>query len=165
MKKIGVQLRGSGQMKTLPEDVVKEMIKRLTTKYQVVILDQDKDKGFEGHNIINTCGKLNVYECIALLMRLDCCITMDSGMLWLAHAANCPVLTILGPTREEERVSLHPQYPQKAKSLSISKEINGCEPCFETKAHCKGAINCMKKFDHEIFYTKLQQKLIQIVGE
>lgn len=163
-KKIGIQIRGSGTMKTLPYGIIKDIILELAKKYYVVLIDQSKDKGFNGENILNTCGKLNSYQVAALLTQLDCCITMDSGVLWLAHIANCPTLTILGPTREEERISLHPQYPTKAKAVNISKMI-GCEPCFETRVHCKGAIKCMNKFDKNKLISEIQNKLIEIVGE
>ena len=126
-KKIGIQIRGSGNMKTLPYGIMKDIILELAKTYYVVLIDQSKDKGFTGENILNTCGQLNSYQVAALLTQLDCCITMDSGVLWLAHIANCPTLTLLGPTREEERISLHPGYPKKAKSINIAKMI-GCEP-------------------------------------
>lgn len=163
-KKIGLQIRGSGYMKTLPEDVIKSITSELTKKYTVVLIDQSRDKGFNGEHIINTCGELNPYQVTALLSKLDCCITMDSGILWLAHVANCPVLTLLGPTREEERISLHPQYPNKAKSINISKMV-GCEPCFETKVRCKGRIRCMKDFDKKQLIENILQKISEIVGE
>lgn len=165
MKTIGVQLRGSGVIKTLPTDVMRKMIDELAKKYRVVLIDPQTSNGFEGTNILNLCGKTTVMQCAALLTKLDACITMDSGVLWLAHAANCPVVTILGPTREHERLSLHPGYPEKAKSVSISKDIIGCEPCFETKTYCKGAINCMKNFDSNVLIQMVSQKLFEILGE
>lgn len=163
-KKIGIQIRGSGPVKTLPYNIVMNICNKLAEKYTVVLLDGDASKGFEGHNIINTCGKLNTYQVIATLMQLDCCITMDSGMLWMAHSANCPVLVLLGPTREEERVSLHPQYPEKAKSISISEMI-GCKPCFETQKFCNRKIDCMRNFNEDELISKIKIKIEEIVGE
>ncbi len=163
-KKIGIQIRGSGMLKTLNYELVKRISHKLAEKYTVVLLDADASKGFEGTNIINTCGKLDTYQVIATLMQLDCCITMDSGMLWMAHSANCPVLVILGPTREEERVSLHPQYPEKAKSISIAEMI-GCKPCFETQKFCERKINCMRSFNEDELISKIQTKIESIVGE
>jgi ADP-heptose:LPS heptosyltransferase len=89
---------------------------------------------------------------------------MDSGMLWMAHAASCPVLVLLGPTREEERVSLHPLYPEKAKSISIAEMI-GCQACFETQKFCKRNISCMKDFNEDQLLETIKSKLIEIVGE
>jgi ADP-heptose:LPS heptosyltransferase len=162
-KLIGLQLRGSGHMKTLPQDYVREIAHELSKKYRVVLIDQSKDQGFEGKDIINLCGKLNPYQVTALLSKLDCCITMDSGVLWLAHVADCPVLTLLGPTREQERLSLHPRYPSKAKGINIS-EMLGCSPCFETKVNCKGRIRCMKDFDRVQLLNLIKVKISEIVG-
>ena len=163
-KKIGIQIRGSGHLKTLNYELVKRISGILAEKYTVVLLDADASKGFDGPNIINTCGKLDTYQVIATLMHLDCCITMDSGMLWMAHSANCPVLVLLGPTREEERVSLHPQYPEKAKSISISEMI-GCKPCFETQKFCNRKIDCMRNFNEDELISKIKIKIEEIVGE
>lgn len=163
LKKVAIQIRGSGCVKTLPLEYIKSLAYELAKKYQVILLDHDKNFGFEGKNILNLCGQLNTYEVVALLTKVDTCITMDSGMLWLAHCANCPVVTILGPTRESERLTLHPQYPKKAVSINIADEMIGCEPCFETRIHCKGKINCMNTFNRKDLTEKIQNKLIQIL--
>jgi ADP-heptose:LPS heptosyltransferase len=163
LPKIGIQIKGSGPIKSLPFEYIKELSYYLANKYQVVLLDYDKNYGFEGNNILNLCGKLNVYECVALLTKLDVCITMDSGMLWLAHSANCPVVTILASTRESERLTLHPLYPNKARSVDITKMI-GCQPCFETRQYCKGRMRCMKDFDKKILTEKIESRLQEILG-
>lgn len=159
-KVIGLQIKGSGRLKTLPKTYIEKLARKLSEQYVVVLLDNEKSSGFEGSNIINTCGKLNVGQVISLLQQIDCVITMDSGLLWLAHCASCPTITLLGPTREHERLSLHPLYPSKCKGISISEMI-GCSPCFETKVHCKNAINCMNKFNEE----KLNQEIFNKVEE
>ena len=163
-KIIGFQLRGSGFMKTLPTQMVKEIIAELSKKYYVALIDQDKDKGFEGTNILNLCGKLKTPQVIELLRRCDMCFTMDSGVLWMAHVANCPTLTFLGSTREAERISLHPQYPEKAKCIDLTKYV-GCEPCFETRTRCKGAVNCMNKVNYDMIKSELLEKVKTILGE
>lgn len=166
-KLIGLQLRGSGYMKTLPYEYMKRIASELAKTYTVVLIDQSKDMGFSGENILDLCGKLNPYQVTALLQKLNCCITMDSGVLWLAHVANCPVLTLLGPTREAERISLHPQYPEKAKSIDLSKYVN-CNPCFETREGCKGAgsrVRCMNDFDKDKVLSEILEKIKLIVGD
>jgi len=163
-KIIGVQMRGSGCMKTLPRQMVKDMINELAKDHYVALIDQDKDQGFEGKNILNLCGKLQPPQVIELLRRCSLCLTMDSGVLWMAHVANCPTLTFLGSTREAERISLHPQYPEKAKGIDLTKYV-GCEPCFETRVRCKGAINCMNKVNYDMIKDELLEKVKQILGE
>lgn len=164
MKKIGLQIRGSGPIKTLPYDFIKTIAVSLSEKYQVVLLDNDASMGFEGKNILNLCGKLKVPECISVLSQIDGVITMDSGMLWMAHSAKCPVITFLGSTREQERMSLHPLYPEKARTINMAK-IVGCEPCFETRVRCKGKHNCMTAFDRKIVLDILKSEVKILMGE
>ena len=163
-KIIGFQLRGSGYMKTLPMSMVKDIIHELSKNYYVALIDQDKEKGFEGTNILNLCGKLKTPQVIELLRHCDLCFTMDSGVLWMAHVANCPTITFLGSTREEERITLHPQYPDKAKAIDLTKYV-GCEPCFETRVRCKGAINCMNKVNYDMISVELLEKVKSILGD
>jgi len=164
MKKIGLQIRGSGPIKTLPFDFIKQIAFELSKDYEVVLLDNDKSFGFEGKNIINLCGQIKVPECIAILTLIDCVITMDSGMLWMAHSAKCPVVTFLGSTREQERMSLHPLYPDKARTINMAKLV-GCEPCFETRVRCKGKHNCMTAFNRDEVLGILKSEVKSIVGE
>lgn len=164
-KKIGIQIRGSTDIKTLKLDTVKQIVNELAKEYTVYLIHHAACDNFNGDNIVNTCGKLNVIEVVSLLTKMDCCITMDSGILWLAHSANCPVIAILGSTREHERISLHPQYPKKAKAINIAEEIIGCTPCFETKKYCGGKMNCMNNFDKDKLITLIKTKLNEILGD
>lgn len=163
-KIIGVQIRGSGFMKTLKPDMVRRIVEELAKDHYVALIDQDADKGFEGKNILNLCGKLKTPQVIELLRRCSLCLTMDSGVLWMAHVANCPTITFLGSTREAERISLHPQYPEKAKCIDLTKYV-GCSPCFETRARCKGAVNCMNRVNYDMISVELFEKVKTILGE
>ena len=161
---IGLQIRGSGKLKTLPDGHIRQIVTELTKQYTVVLLDHSPDRGFEGDNIINMCGKLNVPQVIKVLEKLDCCITMDSGVLWLAHVANCPVIALLASTRASERINLHPLYPEKAKAVDLSKMVN-CTPCFETMVNCKGKIHCMNDVDCDKIVKEIKINLKLIIGE
>ena len=156
---IGLQIRGSGFMKTLPCEFIQKIAHLIVAMgYKVLLIDQDKAMGMTGENIIDGCGKMDVVDIVQHLEKCKCVITMDSGVLWLAHVANCPVLTFLGSTREHERMSLHPQYPEKARSINLSEHV-GCTPCFETRVRCKGTIDCMNKFDHDTILEMVRQNL------
>jgi len=160
---IGLQIRGSGKLKTLPFNQIKQIANELARYYTVVLIDHDKSKGFTGKNIVNYCGMLNIPQVIKLLQSLDCCITMDSGILWLAHIAKCPVVTLLASTRENERLTLHPLYPNKAKAVNLA-EIVGCQPCFETMCNCNGKINCMNNVNYDKMITEIKSKLKSVLG-
>jgi ADP-heptose:LPS heptosyltransferase len=163
-KKIGVQIRGSGVLKTIPFKIMLELINKLSETYHVIPIDHECYPQIKNKEITNLTGKLNVCETIELLRELDACITMDSGVLWMAHIANCPVVTLLGPTRESERINLHPQYPEKAKGINLA-EMVGCTPCFETKIHCKGKINCMNNFDKNLLFKNVFENIKSILGD
>lgn len=162
-KVVAVQMRGSGPIKTLPFAFVKRMVMEISKKYKVLLIDQDKKKGFEANNVINCCGKMKTVDIVRTLENCDCVLTMDSGVLWLAHVANCPVVTFLGATRESERLTLHPQYPEGALCINMAKHV-GCEPCFETKVRCKGKINCMNSFNHDIIMNEVIEKIENLVN-
>jgi len=156
---IALQIRGSGYMKTLPYEFVQRMATSIAAKgFKVLLIDQDASKGFEDHNIINACGKMTVIDIIENLKHCKCVLTMDSGVLWLAHVAACPVITFLGSTREHERMTLHPLYPEKARTIDLATHI-GCTPCFETRARCKGTIDCMNKFNHDTILNEVHRNL------
>lgn len=161
---VGIQIRGSGKLKTLPMDYIKKIVSSLSKEYTVVLIDQDKSYGFEGNNIINLCGKLTVPQLLQVMRNLDCCITMDSGVLWLAHIVDCPVVTLLGPTREHERLSLHPSYPEKAKAVELQKMVK-CKSCFETMENCKGKINCMNVANCDTIIIAIEKNIKLILGE
>jgi len=163
-KYIGIQMRGSGEIKTLPKDYVHSLISVLSKDYTVVLMDHDKNQGFEGENILNLCGKISTIQCIAVLSKIKACVTMDSGMLWMAHVAKCPVVALLGPTRINERVSLHPLYPEKAKGIQIT-DLIGCQPCFETRKFCGGRIRCMKDFPRDKLTSEILKNIKMILGE
>ena len=162
---IGIQLRGSGKMKTMPEEFVKKMVFEITKTHKVMLIDQDSKRGFEGKNIINACGRTDIVKLYTHLKYLKCCLTMDSGVLWLAHMASCPTITFLSSTRKEERLSLHPLYKQgKALVVDLAKDV-GCKPCFETTKYCGGSINCMNKFNYDRILNSVMEKIKLILKD
>lgn len=88
-----------------------------------------------------------------VIAKAKCLISMDSGPLWISHFTQTPVVCIFGPTRPEERLTLHPLYPEGALGVELSKEIE-CEPCFEhDKQHrkCGDGIDCLKVKPERIY--------------
>lgn len=144
---VGVQIRGSGPMKTLPLDVVFNLIGRIREAgHQVVLIEGDpmiaqKCAFDEGTHMM--VGR-DVLHGIALLESVDLAITMDSGPLWMAHVAACPTLVILGPTRPAQRIAYHPLYPHSARAVCLNDLLN-CPACFEKAAACRLKFDCMRK--------------------
>lgn len=142
---IAVQVRGSGPMKSLPPAVVKRMIGRLAATADVILIEPIASIAKEyisSPNVHDFCHR-DVLHTVELLRHVDLAVVMDSGPLWLAHAAPCPTLAILGPTRPEQRIALHPLYPHQCKAVCLNDLIT-CPPCFEAAQACSGRYSCMQ---------------------
>lgn len=152
---IGVQLRGSGPMKTLPPAAVKMLIAKLLEMDPGVIvylLDHDGrfaeqfrqvPEGSDPARVVMRTGRDAVHG-VAAMRGMQLVITMDSGVLWMAHWANCPVVCIMGPTRPSERLTFHPRYPSGARATRLNELID-CPSCFEAATKCDHEYTCMQK--------------------
>ena len=143
---IGVHVRGSGPMKSLPPNVAKNLIRMLLEIGDVMILEPEKKEAVRHLSISDRVFEMthrDVLHGIRLMEHLDLAIVMDSGPLWMAHCAGCPILAILGPTRPEQRISMHPGYPKHARAICLNDLID-CPACFESATACKGSYRCMQ---------------------
>jgi len=86
--------------------------------------------------------KKSTLHLFSLIAKAKCLITMDSGPLWISHFTKTPIVAIFGPTRPEERLFLHPLYPEGTIAIELSKEVD-CEPCFEQAIKCNDKIACL----------------------
>jgi len=87
-------------------------------------------------------------------------ITMDSSPLWISHYTNTPTVAILGPSRPEERLSLHPLYPEQANAIRLNTWIN-CESCFEQSQKCNHTFKCLKNVNTDVLYKELRKELMK----
>jgi len=125
---IVVQTGGSGPLKELPRETRDYVVERLKgEKYEVVRVGDD--------------AKVSDAEFLELIGTASCVISMDSSPLWISHFTKTPCVLILGPTREEERLTMHPLYPKKAKAIALNKLID-CPSCFEQRGECVGTVDC-----------------------
>lgn len=128
---------GSNSLKQLPPDTANYVVKQLERRFNKIV-HINHNKLISAENFIETIRDARVL------------ITMDSAALWVAHFTATPVVLILGPTREAERLSYHPLYPDGATSFSLSGEI-GCEPCLHSRKTCGGSVNCMRHDKHRVW--------------
>jgi len=145
-KLIAVQLRGSGPMKSLPKPQVASLIRLLKPMGDIVLIESDEKlaREYAGPGVHAMPGR-DALHTVELLRHVDLAVTMDSGPLWLAHAAACPTLCIMGPTRPAQRITFHPLYASgQVRAVSLN-EIISCPACFEQAKACKGAFACMQK--------------------
>jgi ADP-heptose:LPS heptosyltransferase len=121
---------GSQRIKQLPKETVDFILEKLTKKYWAV-------------THISNGNFLPPETLVEKIRNARVLITMDSSPLWIAHFTGTPVVLLSGPTRGLERLSYHPLYREGTAEVSMSQMVN-CEPCFERKLTCGGAITCMQ---------------------
>lgn len=146
---VALQVRGSGPMKSLPREQVEAISRRLESRANVVLIEAKEEHVWGGDRIYQMTGR-DALHALELLRHVDLTVCFDSGVLWMAHCAPSPVLAILGPTRPEQRISLHPRFPDGAHSVSLNDLIvldgkTGCPPCFERAEACRGSYACMQR--------------------
>jgi len=104
--------------------------------------------------------KGNIKELFTLIANAKMLISMDSAPLWISHFTETPVLALLGPSRTQERVALHPLYPEGAEGIRLEQEI-GCAPCFEQSEKCEHRFDCMKNVPSERIYELIRPMLLK----
>jgi len=90
-------------------------------------------------------------------------ISMDSAPLHVSYFTNTPVIAVLGPGRYQERLSLHPRYPEGAIGIQLNNEI-GCKSCFEQASQCNYKFLCIKNIKSERLYELIRQPLLEFWG-
>ena len=174
---IALQMRGSGEMKSLPESHVRELALNLAEYGHVVLLDPDNyyEDLLQKSNKIHQ-PQTDVLKIASILEYVDCCVTMDSGILWICHCTKTPVVCLLGPTRPSERITLHPLYKDGLARTIELNEIIHCPPCFETANRCSWRYDCLRQglaswkdllFDHveDICARRLESRSTRPVRE
>lgn len=104
--------------------------------------------------------KGNIVELFTLIAGAKMLISMDSAPLWISHFTRTPVIALLGPSRDQERIALHPLYPEGAMSVRLEKEVN-CKPCFEQSEKCEHRFDCMKSAKGDRIYELIRPALLR----
>jgi hypothetical protein len=163
---VGVQVRGSGKMKTLPpKEVVKLVGKLLHEDYDVLLIDQQPNTHLATLKGVYEAPGRSVLDVVALMKNLDAVICMDSGVLWLAHVAKLPTICLMGPTRPEERISLHPLYRDGLVTAVMMNDLvrlpgrTGCPACFENAKACSYTYACINQVSVDEYYGQISEDL------
>lgn len=126
---IVLQTKGSTKVKSLPYTTREYLAERLSGEgFRVVLLDDNK--------------RVSDASFFNLIATARCVVTMDSGPLWITYYTKTPCVLILGATRKEERLSMHPLYPEQATAVALNDELD-CLSCFEQRKTCEGRVDCM----------------------
>jgi ADP-heptose:LPS heptosyltransferase len=146
---IAVQLGGSGKFKIMNETNIQTMLDILSKKYpdKKIVLFGNREQllplqlDMTNKNTISIVGQLKTPEMVPFIRDAEFMICYDSAPLWISHFTKTPIICLLGPTRESERLIEHPLYPNRVIGLKLN-EIIECSSCFE-RASCKN-FDCMR---------------------
>lgn len=110
---------------------------------------------------LDLSGHTSLLSLAAVLGRLDCYVTNDSGPMHLAWAQHTPVTALFGPTVRELGFA-----PRGELSSVLEAEVP-CRPCglHGHKTCPKGHFNCMKNIDPEAVWRDVERKLAARVQE
>lgn len=79
--------------------------------------------------IINTAGKLNIAQLVALIKRCNLYISTDSGPLHIAAAVKTPLIALFGPGNKR-----YFPYAESNKFTIVKKDVE-CSPCYRIKCN------------------------------
>lgn len=151
---IGFQLRGANDSRSFPIEKVKRMISRIADDgVQVTLIDGDKNWGWEGKNIINMCGEVDVLELVALVDMCDLVVGTDSGVTHIAGATGKTNIAFFGSIPAKNRV----KYPN-CKVVDLA-EAYGCRPCWDSGDRCGQGWKCLAEADENLIYDRIMEQL------
>ncbi|WP_418765715.1 glycosyltransferase family 9 protein [Mailhella sp.] len=104
---------------------------------------------------LDLSGRTSLLSLAAVLGRLDCYVTNDSGPMHLAWAQRVPVTALFGPTVRELG------FAPRGEMSSVMEADVPCRPCglHGHKACPKGHFDCMKNIDPEAVWRDVERKL------
>lgn len=151
---IGFQLRGANESRSFPIEKVKRMVSRLAENGAIVVLlDGDKNMGWEGTNIINMCGAVDVLGLVALIDMCDLAVSTDSGVTHIAGAVGKINVAFFGCIPAKNRV----KYPN-CHVVDLAK-AHGCEPCWESGERCGQRWSCLAEANENMIHDRIMEQL------
>jgi len=156
------QGRGAVERRGLPVQTIQDLLYFLNMEKVKVIYIGEKISGLEGLEGLTDLRfvKGSITELFTLIANAKILISMDSAPLWLSHFTKTPVIALLGPGRDQERIALHPLYPEGAMSVRLENEI-GCKPCFEQSEKCEHRFDCMKLSKSDRIYQLIRPTVLK----
>jgi len=101
---------------------------------------------------INLCGRTNIATSAFLMQNASCTYTQDTGMMHIAAALDCTIISFWGGTIPE--MGFKPLVLKESDSIIIEKKDLSCRPCSKYgRKYCpKKHFSCMK-LSSEYFKT------------
>lgn len=139
--------------KALPNEMAISLCKKI--KFPVVLIGgkEDNERGqiianAVGNNIVNACGKFNLYGSASIVRQANVVITYDTGLMHIASAFKKKIISIWGNTVPD--FGMYPYFPDEQSQIIQVENLN-CRPCSKIgydkcpKKHFK----CMNNIDED----------------
>lgn len=134
--------QGSGPRKRLPTATIESVLTRLNDEGVAVYYDGGPVKLNVGTKTVQLNRQLSATQLFTLIHQAEAIVTVDTGPLWIAHYTATPTVAILGPSHWQQRLALHPLFPEGAEAIQMNDWID-CETCHESGQHCGGNYVCL----------------------
>ena len=113
--------------------------------------------------VTNLCGKLSLNQSASVLKQSSLVITHDTGLMHIAAAFSCKIISVWGNTIPE--FGMYPYLPTVSSShhLMIENKLLSCRPCSKIGYDkCpKGHFKCME----EIEIASIIQGVVTLIGD
>jgi len=157
-KYIVFQGMGNTEKRGLPKHVVQDIIHFLNLEDINVVyiggkIDLEGDADFRFMN-------QTIPELFSIIKDAKMVISMDSSPVWVSHFTKTPLTAVLGPSRPEERLSLHPLFKTDVTALKLNEWIK-CKPCFERAVECENKVTCFTSVKSEDVYEALRPSIMK----
>ena len=158
-----VVFQGSGATakRGLPKNVIQDIIYFLNLEEVNVVyiggnMQLDGAKEFTEFRFMNQ----TISELFSIIYGAKLLISMDSSPIWVSHFTGTPLMAILGPSRVDERLNLHPLLKTAVRALKLNEWID-CKPCFERAVECNNKMTCFAGVKSEKLYEELRPTIMK----
>lgn len=157
-KYIVFQGMGNTEKRGLPQHVVQDIIHFLNLEDINVVyiggkIDLEGDADFRFMN-------QTIPELFSIIHGAKMVVSMDSSPVWVSHFTRTPLTAVLGPSRPEERLVLHPLLDTDVTALRLNEWIK-CKPCFERAVACKNKVTCFTGVKSDKVYEALRPSIMK----
>ncbi|MFH1211584.1 MAG: glycosyltransferase family 9 protein [Candidatus Woesearchaeota archaeon] len=125
-KTIGLHTGVSDPFRQWPLEKFRELAKLLMKKYNIIILDEDLERGekaSKGLAVANLSGKTPLRDFFAVVSCLDILVGLESLSGWVAAASDIPIVSIHSSTTNPNVMGVY----AKKKKIIFKKSI--CKHC------------------------------------
>lgn len=152
---------GNTEKRGLPQGVLQDIIhflnlEQVNTVYIGGNLKLEGDPEYTDFRFMNQ----TIPELFSIIHGAKLVVSMDSSPIWVSHFTRTPLTAILGPSRPDERLELHPLLKTDVRALRLNEWVK-CKPCFEQAVACENKVTCFTRVKSERVYEELRPSIMK----